>query len=122
PVLAFDQESLRGEPPPDVTVGQVLYQLERWRLAKSRLLGLRGALGRHAPDAAAFATFKVQPFFHVVRERNGCFDHLATEVQDVKRTIRPDGDVDRPEPIVGRGQKVEISVDAPRGEGRAARR
>ena len=80
------------------------------------LLG-REVLRRDAPDAPAPAAFEVQLLLDVVRQRERCFDHLAVEVEDVDGAVRAEGQVDRAEPVVRRGQELAVVVRSDRGEG-----
>src|SRR5215468_5274127 len=67
-VLPLDEQSLRGQSPPDVAVGQVLDQFVSRRLAERGLAAFRGAVGRHAPDSATLAAFQVESTLDVIRQ------------------------------------------------------
>src|SRR6185312_13625550 len=63
--------------------------------------------------------FEVQLLLDVVRQRKRRFDHLAVEVEQVNRPVRPETDVNWAEPRVRGREKLAIFVGAHSFEDRA---
>ena len=96
---------------PAVRVIERLNQLEHSRLTKPGQLRLNKH-SRHDPiDPAAFvAAVQVDVLLDAVRQRPRVFDHLAVHVGDVKRAVRADLHLDRPKPVVRRGEKLPVAL------------
>src|SRR5688572_8264244 len=76
----------------------------------------------NAPDAAEIiARPPVELITHFGGNEVGMLDPFAREIYNVKCAVGTSGEVDGPEPGVGRGEKFFALLDAKRFEGRAIR-
>ena len=121
----LDEETLRGQPPPPVRVGERVEEFAGARAVVAAEVGVPGRQsgGRHDPVDAApvVALVEVEFRLHPVGDPLGVFDDAAVHVQDVQRSLRPHRQVDRSEQRVGRGEELHARP-GPRRLGRGARR
>ena len=116
-VLAFEEETLRGLTPPGVGVGQQGHELGGRRPAQGRLGALLEAVGDEVVEPpAVLPARQVEVLLDRLGDRGRVLDRLAVHVQDQERAVGGVGEVDGPEPVVRRGQELDLLVGPRREE------